>query len=262
MAFATSQGILLKKKFGQHFLRNEAVRQHMVEKVDLKDASVFEIGCGDGFLTSYFIQQPLARLWVFEIDPDWAGFIREQITDKRLTVFEDNILDIDFTRLEDGKPWVLLAGLPYQITFPIMHLLQKNKHLIREAVMIMQEEVAQKLVKTGGRGYGFPSLFFQHHFEMELMDKIPGSDFHPAPKVVSRMLYVKPRAVVQEIPEEEQFWKFIKLCFLQPRRTLRNNLAQSHYDLKKISEEVLQLRSQQLSMKDLLRIWEQVRIAR
>ena len=115
---------------------------------------------------------------------------------------------------------------------------------------MMQEEVAQKIVKTGGRGYGYTSLFFQHFFDLELMSKVPPSAFYPPPKVFSRLMYFKPKESPIEIPEEELFWKFIKICFQQPRRTLRNNLVQSHYGISGIDENLLAFRSQQMKMKD------------
>lgn len=254
---AKSHGIAIKKQYGQHFLRDQSVVEHMIDQVKLtNDSSVFEIGCGDGFLTQEIVKHPLARLWVFEIDPQWAGFVKNAIKDKRLTMFEENILDLDFKRLEPHAPWTLLANLPYQITFPILHLLQKNRHLLAEGVIMVQEEVAQKIVKTSGRGYGLPSLFFQHFFEWKLLNKVAPGAFLPPPKVYSRLLYFKPRKKLVEIPNEPEFWKFIKLCFLQPRRTLRNNLSSTHYDITLLSEDTLKLRSQQLGMEDFLKIWK------
>lgn len=254
---AKSHGIAIKKQYGQHFLRDQSVVEHMLDQVTLTDSSsVFEIGCGDGFLTQEIVKHPLARLWIFEIDPQWAGFVKNSIKDKRLSMFIENILDLDFKRLEPFAPWTLLANLPYQITFPILHLLQKNRLLLAEGVIMVQEEVAQKIVKTSGRGYGLPSLFFQHYFEWKLLNKVPPGAFLPPPKVYSRLLYFKPRKKLVEIPNEPEFWKFIKLCFLQPRRTLRNNLNSTHYDTSHFSEEVLKLRSQQMSMQDFLKIWK------
>ena len=58
---------------------------------------------------------------------------------------------------------------------------------------MIQEEVAQKLVKTSGRGYGYPSLFFQHYFDLQLLMKIAPGAFFPPPKVHSRLVYFKPR---------------------------------------------------------------------
>lgn len=254
---AKSHGIAIKKQYGQHFLRDQSVVEHMIDQVKLtNDSSVFEIGCGDGFLTQEIVKHTLARLWVFEIDPQWAGFVKNAIKDKRLKMFQENILDLDFKRLEPDAPWTLLANLPYQITFPILHMLQKNRHLLAEGVIMVQEEVAQKIVKTSGRGYGLQSLFFQHFFEWKLLNKVPPDAFLPPPKVYSRLLYFKPRKKLVEIPNEPEFWKFIKLCFLQPRRTLRNNLSTTHYDMNLLSEDILKLRSQQMGIEDFLKIWK------
>ena len=258
---AYSQGIPLKKQFGQHFLRDIRVVHNMIFAVETTDkTSILEIGCGDGFLTKYILGTPAARLQVYEIDPDWADYVRETFSrDDRLTVTLENFLDIDFSVLEEHKPWTVLANLPYQVTFPILHRFQEHRHLFKEGVVMIQEEVAQKIVKTKGRGYGYPSLFFQHYFEWKLLDKVPPTSFHPAPKVFSRTIYFKPHANVVPIPEEEKFWKFIKHCFKQPRRTLKNNLGHTHYPTEKIAETTLLLRAQELSMKDLLAAWELVR---
>ena len=60
-------------------------------------------------------------------------------------------------------------------------------------------------------------------------------------------------------PAEEKFWDFIKTCFRQPRRMLRNNLMGSSYAIAKIPEATLQLRAQQMSMQDLLQVWNMIR---
>lgn len=255
-----AQGIALKKTYGQHFLRNDSIAQKIVMSVDLNDtSSVFEIGCGDGALTRVILQSKLARLWVFEIDPEWAALVKKRLPDSRLQVFVEDILSTDFSRFEQNKPWTLLANLPYQITFPILYKLQENRHLLAEGVIMIQEEVARKIVGTHGRGYGFVSLFFQHYFEWKLLDKVSPSSFYPPPKVFSRLLYFKPKSLVMPIADETKFWEFVKYCFKQPRRTLKNNLAQKHYDLNKIPDEILALRAQQMNIEDLLKVWDRVR---
>lgn len=257
-----AHGIALKKIHGQHFLREDRFAWSMLDAVTLTSrTSVFEIGCGDGFLTRIILQSPVARLWVFEIDPEWASYVKKNVTDKRLTVFEKDFLTVDETDLARYAPWVVLANLPYNITFPILHKFRSIRHLLQEGVIMMQEEVAQKIVKTRGAGYGFVSLFFQYYFDWKLLDKVPPQAFQPPPKVYSRLLYFKPCVNVTPIPEEEQFWLFIKRCFKQPRRTLQNNLRQSHYDVAVIPEEVLLQRAQQLNMKDFLDLWDHVRMS-
>lgn len=262
MKHGSAQGIALKKRYGQHFLRDSSVTDTIVSSVPLNaQSSVFEIGCGDGFLTRAILQQDIARLWVFEIDHEWAGYVRRSLNDPRLEVFEENILDLDFEQFEQYKPWILLANLPYQITYPILRVLHRNRHLLQEGVIMIQEEVAEKILKTSGRGYGYPSLFFQRYFEWKKLSKVLPGAFYPPPKVVSRLLHFKPRLDVEPIPDEEEFWKFIKVCFHQPRRTLRNNLAQAHYDLALVPEELFSLRAQQMKMPEFIELWNIVRMS-
>ncbi len=150
-----------KKRYGQHFLRKQSVVDHMIEKVTVTpQSSVLEIGSGDGFLTQAILAQtPCKELWSFEIDHEWASVVKDKIKDKRFKLKEENFLETDFARLEPHKPWVVLANLPYQVTFPIIFLFQKHKNLFTEGVVMVQEEVAQKIVADYGRGYNPTSLF-------------------------------------------------------------------------------------------------------
>ena len=248
-----------KKHHGQNFLRDQEVADHAIQAVTLTpQSSVFEIGCGDGFLTRTILKSPLARLWIFEIDPHWAQVVKKAIKDPRLTIFEQDFLTVDFASFAPYAPWVLLANLPYHVTFPILHSLVEHRNLLQEGVVMVQEEVAQKLVKTGGRGYGYVSLFFQHYFAMRLLDKVPPTAFEPMPKIFSRLVYFKPHAHITPIPNEAGFWQFVKVAFKQPRRTLANNLKSSAFDAQKLSAQTLQLRAQQMGMTQLLEVWTKI----
>lgn len=251
------QGIELKKKHGQNFLKDRLYIDHMIEAVHVnKTISVMEIGCGEGILTEAILQGPCKQLKVFEIDPEWASFVQSLYgTDRRLTMIQENVLDANWDLLVDQGPWVLLANLPYHVTFPILYKVHKYREMFQEGVVMVQEEVAQKIVKAGGRDFGYTSLFFQHYFTWKLLDKVPPGAFFPPPKVFSRLIQFTPKKNITPIVQEEEFWKFIKLCFHQPRRTLHNNLKQSHFNLEKLSDELLQKRAQQLNMQDLLQIW-------
>ncbi len=256
---ARSEGIKLKKQFGQHFLRDQAVLDTMVESVEITpQSSIFEIGCGDGVLTSAILKTNCARLQVYEIDPDWAAFVKNKFKDPRLTVDLTNFLDIDLNVLAAHAPWTVLSNLPYQVTFPILHRFHDYRHYLKEGVIMIQEEVAQKLVKQSGRGYGFPSLFFQYYFELKLLTKIPPTAFFPPPKVDSRLLYFKTKKDVPPIKNEQAFWRFIKQCFSQPRRTLANNLKVTGHDTGAFSQETLKLRAQQMKITDFLSLWEKL----
>ena len=253
------QGIPLLKKHGQYFLRDETVTQNMLDGLTLKGASVFEIGCGDGFLTKAILKEDVSRLWVFEIDPLWAHNVAVTCANKRLTVTVTDFLEVQPEQLVPHAPWIVLSNLPYHLTFPILHKIKEFGDLIPCGVVMMQEEVAQKIVKKQGKGYGYVSLFFQYYFDWKLLAKVLPESFFPHPKVASRLIAFTRKKNVLPIPEEKNFWYFIKLCFAQPRRTLRNNLAQTHVPLDLFTPETLNLRSQQMTMHDFLEIWEKVR---
>lgn len=249
-----------KKSLGQHFLRKQSVVDNMIEKVSISNnVSVMEIGCGDGFLTRAILDQtPCKQLWCYEIDPEWAEFVGKSVTDPRLSIKLQNILTADLSELQPQTPWVILANLPYQITFPILFLIKNNKHLFQEGVVMVQEEVAHKILGKSGRGYNQTSLLLQHHFDWEFMEKIEPGAFTPPPKVFSRLIYFKPKMETIAIPEEEKFWDFMKICFRSPRQTLRNNIRTTHYDLASIPEEILKLRAQQMNFDQLLTLWKQL----
>lgn len=252
-------GIKLKKKHGQNFLRDTSVLYDMLSAVDIKKKPVFEIGCGGGFLTEEILAQDPQKMWVFEIDPEWADVVGKKFAHQdNFTMYLSNILDIDFSIFKQDAPWTLLANLPYHVTFPILKKIEQNKEYIPEGVVMVQEEVAQKIVKKGGRGFGFISLFFQYHFEWKLLKKVEPQAFYPAPKVYSRLIHFKVRQNKQIIPDESAFWDFIKLCFVHPRRTFKNNLLQTHFDPSLLDESVLKLRAQQMNFNQLLSIWNRL----
>jgi 16S rRNA A1518/A1519 N6-dimethyltransferase RsmA/KsgA/DIM1 with predicted DNA glycosylase/AP lyase activity len=65
------------------------------------------------------------------------------------------------------------------------------------------------------------------------------------------------RETLADIPDMEQFWVFVKRCFAQPRRMLRNNLSSYQYPIEVI-EDVLDLRAQQIPPEQLLEVWRRL----
>lgn len=249
-------GIRLKKKYGQHFLRDERIVQDMLDAVTLSStSSIFEIGCGDGFLTQALCKTDAARVRVYEIDHEWAAYVRELIDDPRLEILQTNILEVSPETFAEHAPWTILANLPYNITFPILRLLVSLGENLKEGVVMVQEEVAQKLAAQSGRGHGPISHYFQHVFEVKLLTRIPPSAFVPPPQVNSRLVYLKPRRNAPVIPQEGEFWEFMKRCFSQPRRTLRNNLARYPQYLPYLPENI-RMRAEELSFDEFLEIWK------
>ncbi len=257
---ATLDQILLKKKFGQHFLTQKWVVESACSHVKLDaNSSVLEIGGGAGFLTEEILRHNPARLWVFEIDPDWASYLQNkfaaQIATGQLQIINQDFLQASMTVLAEHQPWTILANLPYNVTFPILNRFLQYRSYFQEGVVMVQEEVAHKILKKSGRGYGVVSLLFQRYFDWQLLEQVPPTAFNPPPKIYSRLLHLRPISVVPEILQEDKFWKFLRLCFNSPRRTLKNNLMQTHYDYSQVPAETLALRSQQMDLAQFIELW-------
>ena len=92
-----SKGIPLQKKHGQYFLRDASVVADMLNAVKIDGCSVFEIGCGDGFLTRKILDYDIKRLWIFEIDPAWAQKVEQEFSGTQLSMFQTDFLEVDFS---------------------------------------------------------------------------------------------------------------------------------------------------------------------
>lgn len=252
-------GIFFKKQFGQNFLHDHSITDSMINSVTISPRiSILEIGCGDGFLTKALIDSDAKVILGYEIDPEWFGYLKKRLKDSRFQLINQDILTVDWTFFEKYMPLVLLANLPYNITFPLLYKIQQHRLLFSEITIMVQEEVAQKIIKTSGKDYGFISLFFQYYFEWSLLDLVPPTAFEPSPQVYSRLLHGKKRNNIEPIDQEEEFWNFVKLCFKQPRRTINNNLIGTIYEKKIIEKSFETLRAQQMSISDFKFLWKKL----
>ncbi|MDP8242280.1 MAG: rRNA adenine N-6-methyltransferase family protein, partial [Candidatus Celaenobacter antarcticus] len=110
--------ILKKKSLGQHFLIDENIARKIVQTADVKENdTVWEIGPGSGVLTKILIEK-CKRLYAFEIDNEWFGFLQSQHKKTGLTLINADILHVDFHEYFKGEKVKIVANLPYQITSP------------------------------------------------------------------------------------------------------------------------------------------------
>lgn len=256
----TSHKYPLKKCMGQNFLRDDMVLNAIIEHADLHENEyVLEIGCGDGVLTRKLLATPIKKLIVVELDERWATLAKNELPPKKLVVYNEDILDFDFiARLTpDSAMWSIVANIPYCITSPILkRILAWKKHL-RQAVIMVQEEIAQKIVKTRGKDYTPLSLVLQYNFTCALHEKVAPESFFPAPKVYSRVIQLIPRYDAPEIQNPDEFWKFVALMFSQPRRMMGNNLKASKY-FDKLPEEFKNKRAQELLLNEIIELWHKI----
>jgi len=247
---------LQKKHFGQHFLISQDPINTMLSAITITpETTIVEIGCGNGILTKALLASRCKAVHVIEIDPDWARYIYDTIHDPRLTIHNEDALDFDFTTLKSGGPLVLMANLPYVITFPLFEKLAANHTIFDDGMVMIQEEAAERITHTSGRRCGAVSLFLQYYFSFKNYEKVPPKSFSPPPKVMSRLVRFAPNAELMQLSDAKNFWLFVRACFKSPRQMLGNNLKRTPYAWQKLNPETLQLRAQQLTVKELHDIW-------
>ncbi len=250
-----------KRHLGQNFLISQEPINTMLSAITITpDTTVVEIGCGDGILTRAILDSKCKALHVIEIDPDWAERLADTIHDPRLTIHNVDALQFDFASLKkEGERLVLLANLPYVITFPLFEQFSQNHTLFDDGMVMIQEEAAERVTHTSGRRYGAVSIYLQYYFNFTAYERVPPHFFVPAPKVMSRLVRFQPRTALMPITDPTAFWAFIRACFVSPRQTLGNNLRRTKYKWQHLPEELLRLRAQQLDLNNLYKLWEQVR---
>jgi 16S rRNA (adenine1518-N6/adenine1519-N6)-dimethyltransferase len=234
-----------KPPLGQHFLASESAGLRIVEALgDVSQATVLEIGPGRGALTGLLAQRS-RRLIAIELDRVLAAQLRMKFsTVPNVEIIEGDFLEIELDTVFGPKPGSLRPGLiyepeparvvgnlPYYITSDILLRLLAYHRYFSTIVIMVQKEVADRLAASpGSRDYGLLSATTQLYGRVEKLFTLPPGAFAPPPKVHSSVVRVtiEPRLGKLGVREDE-FISFLKLCFGQKRKTLRNNLK-TQYD--------------------------------
>ncbi len=224
------------KSLGQHFLIHRATAEKIAAAINPAPGDmVVEIGAGLGALTGP-LSRSGSRLVAVEIDPDLAGFLRKEFMEKTpdalVRVECTDILGLD---LEDlyGRFQIklkIIGNLPYNISSPVIFKLMKAAHCIQEAVLMLQTEVAERvLASPGSKDNGILSIMTAYHCERERLMGLKPSQFHPPPKVDSQIVRLSFRSCPLE-PEVDEglLLQVVKAAFAHRRKTLKNSLLLSN----------------------------------
>src|SRR5690606_14958910 len=148
-----------KKSLGQHFLRDPNTIRKIAAAVGAPaGAPVVEIGPGTGALTEELLRHH-PDLTAVEVDERAVAHLREALPG--LDVRHQDVLDADWAALaeEKGDKLWIVGNLPYYITSPILFSLLDARVHLRRAVVMMQKEVAERLVAAPRtKAYGILSV--------------------------------------------------------------------------------------------------------
>ena len=211
-------------ELGQNFLTDSSVAEKIAEAAGiLADDKVWEIGPGTGILTEAILAYK-PKLTAFELDGRLIPVLSKMFPD-RLQLIHADILKVDWDELTQDAPIKLLSNLPYQITSPLLALIEKHHKSFSTIVLMLQKEVGQRLAaKAGTKAYGAITLRMRLIFDIETLLEVPAELFDPVPKVDSVVLRFTQRACPPPLKNLKMFYRLIQLGFTSRRKTLRNNL--------------------------------------
>ncbi len=215
------------KQFSQNFLTQPAIAYKIVSALNISGRdSILEIGPGPGILTEIIVNENPSSFFAIEIDRNLAENLRGKYAN-HLHVIEKDILDFDLLSLDSGCfPLKVIGNIPYNITSPILFKLLEYHSKIECSVLMMQKEVAKRIVaKSGSKDYGILSIMVQILADVEYLFDVGNKNFHPVPKVnsaVIKLTYLKKEEGIENI---DLFKKLVRGVFNNRRKMLRNTLS-------------------------------------
>ena len=251
------EGITLKKRFGQNFLVQPAIRNRIKALIDavlaesVGDAhdpagEIWEIGPGIGSLTHLLVDtgRPLR---LFEIDHGLIRVLRRTFGD-RVTIEAGDFLKHVPAVMSGGEaptvgaaerggetarhlvppfpcPAAVVGNLPYNSASAMIARIVESPWAVPAMVFLVQAELADRLAAAvGGKDYSALSVLVQSHYTVQKEFLVPASAFHPRPRVGSsvvclRRLPYPPSAELTSLTSH-----VARRAFAQRRKTLRNTL--------------------------------------
>lgn len=262
--------IKAKKHFGQNFLVDQNILNEIADQsLITKDTIVIEVGPGLGSLTQKLLEKA-GHVLAYEIDRDFIPILKKTFKGfDNFTFVNQDILTVDidqdiFKHFGDRYDIVVVSNLPYYITTPILMKFLETSKRVKKLVFMVQYEVGMRITsKPNSKDYNALSIAIQYRASARILFKVPRTVFIPAPNVDS--------AVVEIITLEEKkylvsdelfFYRFIRECFTQRRKTLMNNLRSAYPEIPKTDFEdallslsiPLNIRAEALSLEEIINL--------
>lgn len=215
-----------KKQYGQNFLKDSTILDKIIQSMPNNNNHIVEIGPGLGDLTKNLVKYK--DLTAYEVDTDLIGILKSkfaiEIEKGNLKLIHTDVLEAwdKLKNLHDGK-YDLIANLPYYIATNII-LRAFEDELCEHIIVMIQKEVAEKFTaKTNDKEYSSLGIITELiSINSKILFDVPAEAFDPPPKVTSSILYIK-KDMSKSF--DKDFNKFLKACFIQPRKKLSKNLT-------------------------------------
>ncbi|HMQ69396.1 MAG TPA: 16S rRNA (adenine(1518)-N(6)/adenine(1519)-N(6))-dimethyltransferase RsmA [Ignavibacteria bacterium] len=218
-----------KKFLGQNFLVDENIAKKIVRSLDISENdTVVEIGPGQQALTKH-LTGLTKNFYAVELDKSIYEKLQTEHEGKINLIHKDFLktdLEKDFGILPDSNAKLKIIGnIPYNITTEILFKLFSQSGLIESAVLMMQREVAKRLVSAPDtKDYGILAVQSQFYTRSELLFHVPPTAFFPKPNVTSSVVKFHFDKDTSGLKDKVLFKEIVRESFGQRRKTMRNSL--------------------------------------
>ena len=240
-----------KKRLGQNFLVDGEVIQDIIEFANISpEDTIVEIGPGVGFVTEQLVKHA-KKVIVIELDEEAIEELKK-LDAPNLEIIHNDVLKTDLSTLTEDK-FKVVANIPYYITSPIIaHLLgeiddlnNKNRNKIKDIILMVQEEVARRMVATPdstGKQYGLLTILSQFWADVKILRLVGRKSFYPAPKVNSALVKLDVKKEPKlKLSDYSYFRRVIKAGFAQRRKNIKNCLLNGGFLKEHISKALSNL---------------------
>jgi 16S rRNA (adenine1518-N6/adenine1519-N6)-dimethyltransferase len=236
-----------KKSLGQHFLKDKTTARRIADSLTGKGYNtVLEIGPGMGMLTGYLLDRGFNDFRVIEIDNESVYYIKKHFPELN-NVIAGDFLSLDIDRFFTDK-MAVIGNFPYNISTQIFFKVLKHREKVVEIAGMLQKEVAERICAgPGSKTYGILSVLLQAFYDTEYLFTVPENVFSPPPKVKSGVIRLIRNNIKNLGCDEVLFFRVVKSCFNQRRKTLRNSVRAA-FDLMRDDYQEFGLRPEQLSV--------------
>lgn len=227
---AEQLGLRPTKQRGQNFVHDANTVRRTVAAAGIgPDDVVLEIGPGLGSLTLGLLDAA-GSVIAIEIEASLAQqlplTVAQRAADRgeALRVIEADALKVDV--LADPQPTAVVANLPYNVSVPVLLHLLTRFPTIRHGLVMVQSEVADRLVaEPGSKVYGVPSAKLAWFASSSRIGSVPPTVFWPVPNVDSGLVAVTRHEPPSTTASRAQVFSVIDAAFAQRRKMLRSALA-------------------------------------
>lgn len=231
----TFSGHTARKRFGQHWLRDELVLERILQAADLQAGDrVLEVGPGRGALTERLLASPVASVHAVELDRDLVSGLRQRFAaEPRFSLQEGDVLAVALEGPGGSRATKVVANIPYNITGPLLERLVGRLDRpvdppYQSLVLLVQKEVAERIrARPGQSSFSALSVRMQLLAHCRSVCPVPPRCFQPPPKVQSEVVRLDPLPADQRLPIElaRGVERLLRMAFLERRKMLRNTLA-------------------------------------